>query len=134
MKIEVEHVHFMPATLQPGVLYVSTEFRTAAHLCACGCGAKIRTPLGPTEWLLEESRNGPTLRPSIGNWQEACQSHYWIRNGEIRWSTQWTSEEIAAGRQMEHERRVLYFERSQNAKKGRFSKISRWFKKVFRSR
>ena len=52
MKIELQRVHYMPKELKPGVLYVSEEFGAAAHLCACGCGAKIRTPLGPTEWTL----------------------------------------------------------------------------------
>ena len=59
----------MPQDLRPGVLYVSEEFGAAAHLCACGCGEKVSTPLGPTEWSLEETGGGPTLRPSVGNWQ-----------------------------------------------------------------
>ena len=45
----------MPQDLRPGVLYVSEEFGAAAHLCACGCGEKVSTPLGPTEWSLEET-------------------------------------------------------------------------------
>ena len=98
MKIELQRVHYMPKELKPGVLYVSEEFGAAAHLCACGCGSKIRTPLGPTEWALEETDSGPTLRPSVGNWQQACQSHYWIYRGEIVWSVKWTPEQIAAGR------------------------------------
>lgn len=49
MNIRLERVHFMPTALEPRVLYVSEEFGAAAHLCACGCGSKIRTPLGPTE-------------------------------------------------------------------------------------
>ena len=66
----------MPKDLKPGVLYVSEQFGAAAHLCACGCGSKIRTPIGPTEWSVEETDVGPTLHPSVGNWQQACQSHY----------------------------------------------------------
>jgi len=45
-RFQIEHVHSMPKELSPGILYVSEEFRTAAHLCACGCGSKVRTPLG----------------------------------------------------------------------------------------
>lgn len=69
MRIKLERVHFMPKELHAGMLYVSEEFGAAAHLCACGCGAKIRTPLGPTEWSVEETSAGPTLRPrsAIGN-------------------------------------------------------------------
>ena len=91
----------MPKELHAGMLYVSEEFGAAAHLCACGCGAKIRTPLGPTEWSVEETSAGPTLRPSVGNWQQACQSHYWIWRGEVNWATQWTPEQILEGRRDE---------------------------------
>ena len=73
----------MPKELASGILYVSEEFGTAAHLCPCGCGSKIRTPLGPADWGFVETEFGPTLDPSIGNWQRACQSHYWIKDVEI---------------------------------------------------
>src|SRR5437868_4149805 len=98
MRFELRKVQYMPRDLEPGILYVAQEFGAAAHLCACGCGAKIRTPLGTTEWALEESESGPTLSPSVGNWQQACQSHYWIRRGEVVWSTRWTQERIEEGR------------------------------------
>lgn len=110
MTIRLEHVRYMPAELLPDVLYVSEEFGTAAHLCACGCGKKVRTPLGPAEWALEETSTGPTLRPSIGNWQLPCRSHYWIRQGQIVWAEPWTPEEIAEGRRREEERRLAHYE------------------------
>jgi Family of unknown function (DUF6527) len=110
VKFELQRVRYMPKELKPGVLYVSEEFGAAAHLCACGCGSKIRTPLGPTEWALEETDGQPTLRPSIGNWQQACQSHYWIYRGEVIWSGKWTPEQIVAGRQDEEERRRAYYD------------------------
>src|SRR5438046_3132314 len=108
MKFKLQHVHYMPTELTPGVLYVSEEFGIAIHLCACGCGSKIKTPLGPTEWSVEQTKSGPSLRPSVGNWQETCQSHYWITRGEIRWADKWTPEQIAAGRRSEEERRRAY--------------------------
>jgi len=92
----------MPKELEPGVLYVSEEFGAAAHLCACGCGSKIRTPLGPTDWAFEEAESGPTLYPSIGNWQHACQSHYWIRQGRVVWAPKWAPEQIAALHERAH--------------------------------
>lgn len=110
MKIELQHVRYMPNELDTGVLYVSKEFSTAAHLCPCGCGSKIRTPLGQTEWDFEETEKGPSLYPSIGNWQLPCRSHYFIYRGRICWAKQWTDEEIAAGRSEEEERRSEYFE------------------------
>ena len=104
----LQRVRFMPDSLVPGILYVSEEFETAAHLCACGCGAKIRTPLGPTEWAFEDTRTGPSLSPSIGNWQQACQSHYWIQEGRVEWSTRWSQKQIIAGRRREEERRKTW--------------------------
>lgn len=116
MRIELERVHFMPRELKPGILYVSEEFETAAHLCACGCGAKIRTPLGPTEWSVEETESGPSLWPSVGNWQQACQSHYVISRGEVIWVDKWTPQQILAGRQAEDNRRRSYYERKRGGK------------------
>lgn len=45
-RMRIAAVGFMPAQLEPGILYVSKKYRTAAHLCACGCGEKVRTQLG----------------------------------------------------------------------------------------
>ena len=110
MRFELARVHTMPKELRPGVLYVAEEFGAAAHLCACGCGVKVRTPLGPVDWTLIVTARGPTIRPSIGNWQFPCQSHYWIVDGTVLWSDPWTPEEIAAGRNGERLRAQSYFE------------------------
>jgi Family of unknown function (DUF6527) len=107
--ISLERVRTMPAQLEPGVLYVSEEFETAAHLCACGCGSKVRTPLGPTEWTFTNHPAGPSLVPSVGNWQRPCQSHYVIQRGAIEWSNQWTPKQIASGRAAEVKRRDAHY-------------------------
>lgn len=130
MKIRLQHVHYMPRELEPGVLYVSEEFETAAHLCACGCGSKIRTPLGPTEWSVRETPHGPTLRPSVGNWQQACQSHYLITNGEIAWSGKWTPGQIEAGRRGEEARRRAYYDALDRQRGGLFARFWRWLKRL----
>ena len=109
MRFKLERVRTMPAQLQAGVLYISEEFETAAHLCACGCGSKVRTPLGPTEWTFTDDPDGPSLDPSIGNWQRPCQAHYWIKDGDVAWSTQWSQGQIAAGREREQLRRNRYY-------------------------
>src|SRR5262245_22120649 len=101
----------MPKMLEPGILYVSEEYGAAAHLCACGCGAKVRTPLGPEQWRLYETKNGPTLSPSVGNWQQECRSHYMIIRGEIRWYPSWTSTQVEAGRRDEQDRMRAHFTR-----------------------
>jgi hypothetical protein len=125
MKIKLLHVHHMPKHLEPGILYVSEEYGAVAHLCPCGCGSRIRTPLGPTGWALEVTPFGPTLYPSIGNWQQACQSHYWIYQGEIIWADKWTPAQIAAGRRREEGRRRAYY-----GKVGIIQKIWRWLRNI----
>lgn len=61
--MELQRVHYMPKDLKPGILYVSEEFGAAAHLCACGCGMKVSTPLGPTEWSVEETKKRSYTSP-----------------------------------------------------------------------
>lgn len=112
MKLETiirQDVEYMPKQLAPGILYVSEKYETAAHLCACGCGAKIRTPLGPTEWVVRPDTAGPSLWPSVGNWQRPCQSHYIIESGNIIWCGKWTPEQVAAGRFHEETRRRAFY-------------------------
>lgn len=133
MRIRLERVHYMPKKLEPGLIYVSEEFDTAAHLCACGCGAKIRTPLGPTDWSFEETPSGPTLNPSVGNWQQSCQSHYWIWQGEIRWAEKWSPEQIKAGRHAEQARRRSYYDALDRQRDGLWQRFWRWLKNLFTS-
>lgn len=129
MRFTLERVRTMPTQLKPGVLYVSEEFETAAHLCACGCGSKIRTPLGPTEWAFADDPHGPSLRPSVGNWQKPCQSHYWIDDGGVEWSAKWTPQQIVAGRQREEQRRRRHYQSL--PKRGRLSGLWSWIKSLF---
>ena len=121
----------MPRELEPGVLYVSDEFETAAHLCACGCGSKIRTPLGPTEWKLRETESGPSLYPSIGNWQLPCQSHYWIMKGETKWDIRWTTEEIIDGRRREMATREAYYKDLYERPSSKLRLFWNWVKHLF---
>ncbi len=130
MRFRLQRVEYMPKTLEPGVLYVSEAFGTAAHLCACGCGSKIRTPLGPTEWHVEVTKRGPSLYPSVGNWQKPCQSHYWIREGNVRWAAKWTSEEIATGRRHEEERRHAYYDSGRPAPGNILARFWCWLKRL----
>ena len=131
MKIRLQRVHYMPKDLDPGVLYVSEQFGAVAHLCPCGCGSKVRTPLGPTEWSLEETDNGPTLRPSVGNWQQACKSHYLITRGQVLWAAPWTAEEIADGRRSEGKCRRKYYDSLDRKRGGLVHKFWCWMKSLF---
>lgn len=100
----LRRVHYVPAVLEPGALYVSEAFEVAVHLCACGCGAKVVTPLDATGWRFTEKVGQATLHPSIGNWQLPCRSHYWIRSGKVVWAEDWSEERVEAGRRAEAER------------------------------
>ena len=93
-----EFVEFVPSELKERVLYVSMEYGTAVHRCACGCGEKVVTPLGRTDWKMIYDGETVSLHPSIGNWSLKCRSHYWIRENRVEWAPDWSAEEIAAGR------------------------------------
>lgn len=125
-RIRLEAVEFMPAQLEPAVLYVSEKYRTAAHLCPCGCGEKVRTQLGDLGWCLTTGRYGPTLYPSIGNWQKPCRSHYFIRDGRVLWLDAWTDEEVLEGRRAEEFRRDAYF---RTRRLDLWSRFKRWLKR-----
>ncbi|MFA0839024.1 DUF6527 family protein [Streptomyces rochei] len=83
-----------PSTMDAGVLYISVPYRTCGHLCCCGCGQEVVTPLSPRQWSITYDGESVSLAPSIGNWSLPCQSHYWIRSGNVRWSRRYSSAEI----------------------------------------
>jgi hypothetical protein len=94
-RIRPEFVEFVPSELEDGVLYISEKYRTAVHLCCCGCRSKVVTPLKPYAWRLTTKDGAVTLRPSIGNWSFRCKSHYWISSNRVEWAGAFTDEEIA---------------------------------------
>jgi hypothetical protein len=89
MTLKFEFVELMPKQFVEGVLYVSMEYATAIHLCACGCGNKVVTPLSLKDWILTYNGEQITLSPSIGNWNFPCRSHYWIVKNLIKWEHEW---------------------------------------------
>lgn len=105
-----EFVEFMPPKLEEGKLYISMEYGTVVHLCASGCGEKVVTPLSPTDWRLIYNGETVSLDPSIGNWNFECRSHYWIRNGKVRWSASWTDDEIREGRERDRRLKTAYYD------------------------
>ncbi len=82
--IQLTRVEFMPKDLSPGILYVSDRYRVSGHLCPCGCGNKVMLPIGPAEWSWKEVNGKPSLWPSVSSGQLPCNSHYVIREGNIR--------------------------------------------------
>lgn len=88
-KFEHRFVRHVPEVLEPRVLYISIEFASAIHLCACGCGHQVVTPLSPSDWRMEFDGESVSLNPSIGNWAFECQSHYFIRRDAVVWLPEW---------------------------------------------
>jgi len=101
-------VEFIPEEPEEGVIYVSLPYATAAHLCACGCGCEVITPISPTDWQLIFDGETVSLKPSIGNWSFPCQSHYWLERGRICWAPRWSREKIEAGRAKDRRNKNRY--------------------------
>lgn len=97
-KFKHQFTQFIPENLEGSVLYISMEFNTVSHLCACGCKSEVVTPLSPSDWKLTYNGEGVTLYPSVGSWDLPCQSHYWIKNSEIQWAPKWSKEQIEQNR------------------------------------
>ena len=85
-----EFVNHIPDVLDEGVLYISILFTTAAHMCCCGCGVEVVTPIDPGGWAMTFDGRSVSLKPSIGNSNLDCQSHYWIERGQVRWAQQFS--------------------------------------------
>lgn len=86
VRLDHRFVEFMPRDLEPGVLYISIEYATCIHACACGCGNRVVTPLSPDDWRVTFDGETVSLWPSIGNWAFPCESHYWIRADKAVWA------------------------------------------------
>lgn len=96
----------IPENLDEGVLYLALDRGTMLHLCACGCRSEVVTPLGRTDWRMGFDGEAVTVEPSIGNWSLPCRSHYFIRNGAVRWAGAWSDEQIERGRVRDRQRRL----------------------------
>ena len=112
MKVtQLQHcfVAAIPSRLSSGVLYVAMKYGTAAHLCCCGCGAEIVTPLTPTDWSMTFDGETVSLSPSIGNWNLPCRSHYWIHRSRVTRAGDMPQALIDAGRRRDRRAKDAYF-------------------------
>ncbi|MFF5931594.1 DUF6527 family protein [Streptomyces hydrogenans] len=112
-----------PQAMDAGVLYISIAYRTCGHLCCCGCGHEVVTPLSPAQWSLTYDGENVSLTPSIGNWSLPCQSHYWIRHGRVRWSRRYSPAEIDQNR--DRDRRLLAAHDSGEQQAGQRARLRR---------
>lgn len=123
--LEPVFTHLIPTELADGSLYVSMEYATAVHRCACGCGDKVVTPLRPTDWTL--TFNGQvTLSPSVGNGQAACGSHYLIRENRIVWCRPMRRESAVAARRRDDAHRSAVYNRARRP--SRLAQAIRWLR------
>lgn len=107
--IKHDFVELIPGSLEPETLYISIKYKTMAHLCLCGCGKKVITPLSPTGWELTFNGREVSVYPSIGNWNLPCRSHYWITRNGIEWAEQWSDVRIAAGFSRDRAAKLNYY-------------------------
>lgn len=109
MKIKHEFLERLPNPLEAETLYISIPYNLAAHLCFCGCGRKVITPINPTDWSIEYDGETVSLYPSIGSWNLPCQSHYYITRSEVEWLPVWSPARIERGRRFDKYEKKLYF-------------------------
>jgi hypothetical protein len=112
-RLEHRFVKHIPDSLEPGVLYVSMEYATAAHSCCCGCGEEVVTPFTPTDWKMTFDGETISLWPSVGNWTLRCRSHYVIDHGRALQGGSWSDAQVAAERNRDKAAKDRYFGTSQ---------------------
>lgn len=129
-RLRPEFVKHFPDILDEGVLYVSEEFTTAGHLCCCGCGEEVITPLNRAQWQLIKSGAGVSLHPSVGNWKFACKSHYWIRNNQVIEAAPLSNAAIENVKKRDRRDKKSYIEQVNTAapRPSLFHRILGWFR------
>ncbi len=108
-KLEHRFVRHLPEMLEPGILYISMGYATAAHSCCCGCGEEVVTPFSPAGWRMTFNGETVSLWPSVGNWSLRCRSHYMIDHGHVLEAGLWSDEQVAAQRRRDKAARDRYF-------------------------
>ena len=141
-KLEQRFVESVPDEMENGILYVSLNFATMIHLCACGCGREVVTPLSPKGWNFTFDGQSISVSPSIGNWSLPCRSHYIITKGAIRWAGDWSDKQIERGRHNDlmHKRgqniakqrpKSILAPEQKSANQGFIRQILHWIKNLF---
>jgi Mn-containing catalase len=83
--------------MEPGILYISTNYSTAGHLCPCGCGREVVTKLSPARWQITFDGE-VSLWPSVAAAGLPCNSHYFITRGVVDLRHNHTAEQAARAR------------------------------------
>lgn len=131
-KITPVYVEFIPETVEEGKLYISEVYQTAIHKCCCGCGEEVVTPLSPVDWQLKKNMNRVSLRPSIGNWNYRCKSHYFITNNRVIWANRFTQRQIANIQKKDRFDKQNYIASKNNQEVNSLPDRDSWFLKLWR--
>lgn len=97
-RIQHQFVEFIPEKLESGTLYISLEYNSANHLCACGCGREVVTIIGPVDSSITYNGRSVSISTSIGNSNFPCKSHYWIQDNRVVWESRMTPQLTALSR------------------------------------
>jgi hypothetical protein len=117
-KLEHCFVDHIPEAIEPGVLYVSMNYATAAHQCCCGCGNEVITPIAPTDWSLIFDGESISLSPSIGSWTLPCSSHYFVDRGRAIEAPPWSERQAAAEQARDRRAKANYYAQAPNLATG----------------
>lgn len=101
----------IPDNIEYGCIYISMKYKTAIHLCACGCGEQVVTRFSPKDWTLTFDGVSISLSPSIGNWGFKCRSHYWIIKSEIVDASKWERQKSAGQNRKKIQKKWNFFSR-----------------------
>lgn len=120
-EFEPVFVEEIPRDLERSKLYISIDYTTVTHLCACGCDSEVVTPLHPARWALTYDGERVSLWPSVGSWNLLCRSHYVIKHNKVQWARPWSDERISASRRRDRAALEAYFGPEEEAQGVQFS-------------
>ena len=116
MILNYKFTDLIPEDVPFGWLFISIKYKTAVHKCICGCGNEVVTPISPNDWKLTFDGSSVSLKPSIGNWNFDCRSHYWIVKNEVINAAPWSDRAIKSGRERDVRRKASFF-KSRNSRR-----------------
>jgi len=93
-----QFVESFPTPMDSGVLYVSSNYCTAGHICPCGCGREVVTKLTPARWQITFDGE-VSLWPSVAATALPCNSHSFITRGEVDWRRNLTASQAVRARE-----------------------------------
>jgi hypothetical protein len=109
-------VDTIPEQLAPGTLYIALHYKTIAHLCFCGCGREVVTPLSPAQWRITFNGATVSLYPSVGNWNLPCRSHYILKDGKVLEADTWSDKQVAYGQVRDKREREAHYNNKMSPK------------------